>query len=79
MKKIIIIAVVGLFMVSCGKKYTYECRTEVYGQSGGYDNVTEKTCTKNAIERYIKHNTVDKDGVDYIISEGEQLTTCVQK
>lgn len=66
-------------MVSCSKKYNYSCHTDIYGQASGNGSVIDKTCTESAINRYIKNNTVDKDGSPDILSQGEKITTCVKK
>lgn len=82
MKKILIIALLGMVTVSCNKKHCWKCTTKVVRANGQSDNAApEMQCdmTKSEISKYEKDHTTHVSGnvqpttvTDYIMSCDKQ-------
>lgn len=81
MKNIFYTFIIAILFCSCAKKHTYNCYVVSNVQPGtvllSEQNRIEKTMTERQKDRFIKNNTKDLDGVDYIYTYGESLATCI--
>ncbi len=77
MKRIIIALFVVATLVSCSKKFNYNCT--ITSQGNTMPTNVDKFCSEAQIQRFIKSTTVDNDGVDYILTKGEVIVVCVKK
>jgi len=77
MKYIILSFFALISFTSCQKKFTYECTMN--DTNVMFATKVEKHCTENQIERFIKENTKDTDGLPDLITQGDKWVTCVKK
>ncbi len=78
MKPILTLFALVFIFTSCQKKFTYQCETIYWNQSGGHNYVT-KTMTEKEKDKYVSDNKKDIDGTSKIITDGEYWTECIKK
>ena len=78
MKQILVLFIAIVTFCSCEKRYNYECSLHDT-TTQAVAPIVHKHCTENQIERFIKENTKDLDGIPNIITQGEKWAICTKK
>ena len=79
MRTFIFLLFASFSLISCQKKYTYQCETVYQNQASGSHNYITKTMTEKQKDNYVSDNTKNIDGSDDTFTIGEYYTNCTKK